>query len=293
MDRIDELRLFLDVASRRSFSQAARAARRSPQAVTRAVASLEERVGTRLLHRTTRSVSLTSDGERFVEAARRTLAQLDELDALASPSAPLRGPLSITASVLFGQLHVLPVVADFLALHPQLDVRLTLLDRVVSLAEEGIDAAARIGPLPDSSLRARAVGHVRSVVVASPAYLDRAGGAPRTPDALARHTCIAYVGTTPIADRWSFASAAVRVRPRLTVNTGQAAIDASLAGLGIARVYSYQVADHVTAGRLRVLLRAHEPPPSPVHLVHLPGAQSRTTTCFLDFAADRLRARLR
>ncbi|HUS65093.1 MAG TPA: LysR family transcriptional regulator [Kofleriaceae bacterium] len=296
MDRIDELRLFTSVAAHLSFAQAARAHRRSPQAVTRAIASLEERAGARLLQRTTRSVSLTGDGERYLELARRALAEIDRLDAHADPHAPLRGTLSVHAPVLFGQLHVVPLAAEMLGLHPDVDLRLTLLDRVVSLAEEGVDVALRLGALPDSSLRARLLGHVRSVLVASPAYLERAG-TPRSPEALARHACVAFTGTTPIADRWAFPAPrrdrSVRVRPRLVVNTGQAAIDAALLGLGVARVFSYQVEELVTSGRLRLLLRAHEPPPVPAHLVHAAGITSRPALAFLDLAERRLRARLR
>lgn len=257
MDRLDAWQVFVAVASRRSFSQAAQALSRSPQAVTRAVAALEERIGTRLLLRTTRSVSLTSDGERYLERARRALAEVALLEAKAGADAPLQGRLSITASVLLGQLHVLPIVAEFLAAHPALDVRLVLLDRVVSLAEEGLDLGVRIGALPDSALKARLVGQVRTVLCASPAYLAQAG-VPRRPADLARHRCIAFTATTPVAERWTFASPsqspglrrralAVTVRPRLLVNTGEAAIRAALAGVGVARVLSYQVAQRVAA----------------------------------------------
>src|SRR6185295_15988425 len=173
MDRTEEWRVFVAVAGRRSFAEAARALRRSPQAVTRSVAALEQRLGARLLNRTTRSVSVTSEGERFLERGRRVLAELDALESTPDATAPLAGRLSVTAPVLFGQLHVAPLVGAFLAQHPALDARLLLVDRVVSLAEEGIDLAVRIGPLPDSSLRARQVGQVRWVVCASPSYLSR------------------------------------------------------------------------------------------------------------------------
>jgi DNA-binding transcriptional LysR family regulator len=298
MDRLDEWRVFLTVAGRRSFIAAARALGRSPQAVTRAVAALEERLGTRLLNRTTRSVSLTDDGERYLHRGRQALAELDQLEARPDARAPLAGRLSITAPVLFGQLHVAPVVAELLARHPGLDVRLLLYDRVVSLAEEGLDVGVRIGALPDSALRARLVGQVRSVLCASPAYLARAG-VPRTPDALAKHSCIAFLGTTPNADRWSFPGGGgrrertVAVHARLAVNTAQAAIDAAVAGLGIARVLSYQVSRLVADGTLRLVLTAHERSVVPVHLVHLPGAPSRAATAFVELAAERLRDRLR
>jgi len=296
MDRIEEWRLFVAVAGARSFARTARAHHRSPQAVTRAIAALEARLGTRLLNRTTRSVSLTDEGERYLERGRRTLAEFDGLESGARAAAPLAGRLSITAPVLFGQLHVAPVAAAFLAAHPALDLRLLLLDRVVSLAEEGIDVGVRLGPLPDSSLRARQVGQVRSLVCASPAYLRRAG-VPRTPEALSRHLCIAFSGTTSIADRWSFPGPgrrerAVPVRARWVVNTAQAALDAALAGEGIVRLLSYQVAEEVAAGALRVILRRFERDPLPVQLVHLPGIQTRAAGAFVAFAAGRIGSRL-
>jgi DNA-binding transcriptional LysR family regulator len=295
MDRIDEWRLFVTVARLRSFAGAARQLERSPQAVTRAVAALETRLGTRLLNRTTRSVSLTYDGERYLERGRQALQSFDQLES-GNARAPLSGRLTVTAPVLFGQLHVLPVVSEFLGRHPELDLKLLLLDRVVSLAEEGVDVAVRLGPLPDSALRARQIGRVRAVVCASPAYLARAG-VPRRPEDLSRHSCVAFTGTSPIVDRWSFTHAgwrerAVAVRARLVVNSGQAAIDAALAGLGVVRVLSYQVARLVAARKLRILLAAYEGRAVPVQLVHLPGVQTPASAAFLEFAAGRLRRRL-
>ncbi|HEY3807721.1 MAG TPA: LysR family transcriptional regulator [Kofleriaceae bacterium] len=289
MDRIDEWRVFAEVATAKSFVAAARAHGRSPQAITRAVAALEARLGTRLLHRTTRSVSLTSSGERYLERGRRVVAELDELEGAArsARTGPLRGRLSITAPVLFGQLHVAPIVLEFMREHALVDVRLVLLDRVVSLADEGIDLGVRIGALPDSALRARVVGHVRTVACASPAYLARAGR-PRAPSALAKHQLIAFTATTPIVDRWTFGRAGVRVQPRLTTNTGQAAIDAAVAGAGIVRAMSYQVAPLVAAGKLAIVLARYEPEPVPVQLVQLPGIAARVATVFADYAAARL-----
>jgi DNA-binding transcriptional LysR family regulator len=296
IDRLDQWQLFLAVATHRSFVKGARALGRSPQAATRAVAALEARVATRLLNRTTRAVSLTSDGERYLEQCRRTLAAVELLETPEGASSPLRGPLTITAPVLFGQLHVLPVLTELLGAHPSLDARLLLMDRVVSLAEESVDVAVRIGALPDSPAKARLVGHVQSVVCASPDYLAREGR-PTTPEALPRHSCIAFSATTPIADRWSFRRPGEReqrvmVRPRLTVNTGQAAIDAALAGLGLVRVLSYQVDELVAQGRLALVLRSYEPAPAPVHILQLPGVTSRAATAFAELAAARLRQRL-
>jgi DNA-binding transcriptional LysR family regulator len=290
MDRSEDWRVFVEVATRRSFAKAAAQLGRSPQAITRAVAALEHRLGTRLLNRTTRSVSLSHDGERYLERARRLVAELDALES-SDRDTELRGTLSITAPVLFGQLHVVPIVTAYLARHAEVSARLSLLDRVVSLADEGVDLAVRIGTLPDSAMLARQLGHVRSVLVASPAYLDRVG-TPRSLDQLGKHACISQSGTTPIPDRWSFDRRTITVKPRLVVNTGQAAIDAALAGLGIARVLSYQVDRLVATERLRIVLAAEEPVPLPVHLLSLPGVQPRLATTFAEHAAAQLRKRL-
>ena len=292
MDRSEEWRAFVTVAGRRSFVEAARALRRSPQAITRAVAALEERLGARLLNRTTRSVSVTGEGERFVERGRRVLAELDALESAADARAPLAGRLSVTAPVLFGQLHVAPLVCAFLEPHPDVEVRLLLLDRVVSLAEEGVDLAVRIGPLPDSSLRARLVGQVRWVVCASRAYLARAG-VPRTPEALARHACVSFDAGSPLTDHWAFPRAGGRerrvvVRPRLIVNTAQAGIDAAIAGVGLVRVLSYQVERPLTEKKLRLVLEAFAPPPVPIHIVQLPGVPNRLASAFVDLAAESM-----
>lgn len=296
MDRLEEWRIFAQVASLRSFTRAATTLGCSPQAVTRAVAALEGRLGTRLLHRTTRSVSLSGEGERSLQRCRRALAEFDALESPADTPTELRGTLSITAPVLFGQLHIVPLVDRFLKRHPALDVRLLLVDRVVSLAEEGVDLGVRIGSLPDSALRGRGLGYVRTVICASPQYLKRSG-VPRTLDALAKHQCIAFTGTTPIADRWTFRSAgqrerSVAVRARLVVNTGQAALNAAVAGLGLVRVLSYQVEQLVADGKLRIVLAAFAPPRVPVQLVHLPGMQTHAAVEFGELAADSLRALL-
>jgi DNA-binding transcriptional LysR family regulator len=297
-DRLEEWRIFVTVAQLRSFAQAARTLGRSPQAVTRAVASLEERLRARLLARTTRSVSLTTEGERYLDRGRRVLAEVEALETPVDEHAPLRGIVTVTAPVLFGQLHVAPIVFAFLRENPDVDVRLALFDRVVPLAEEGMDVGVRIGELADSSLRVIKVGEVRTVLCASPAYVERAGR-PRSPESLRDHACIAFAGTTPIADRWSFKRAEeghrekkIAVRPRLSVNTGQAAIDAALAGLGIARVLSYQVDALVASNKLVVLLKSFEPEPVPVQIVQLAGVASRAAMAFVAFVVERLRARL-
>lgn len=291
MDRTEEWRVFMAVASLKSFTRAASQLGRSPQAITRAVASLESRLGTRLLHRTTRSVSLSDDGERYLERSRRALAELDALEAPIDEAAELRGTLTVTAPVLFGQLHVLPIIEAFLGAHAGVTVRMLLLDRVVSLAEEGIDVAVRIGELPDSALRARSVGHVRTVIVGSRDYFEL-NPAPRSIDSLGKHTIIGFAGTSAISDRWTFGDRSVAVTPRLVVNTAQAAIDACVHGLGITRVLSYQVAHLVETEDLRIVLATAEPPPIPVNLVVLPGLLPRIAQVFNELAATHLRKRL-
>jgi DNA-binding transcriptional LysR family regulator len=297
MDHLEEWRAFVAVAGSLSFSGAARSTGRSAQTMTRAVSALEARLGARLLNRTTRAVSLSSDGEQILEEAREALSRFDALEQPAQKDAPLTGRLTLTASVMFGQLHLAPLVHQFLALHPALSLKLLLVDRIVSLSEEGIDLAVRLGALPDSSLRARQIGRVRSVLCASPAYLKRAG-TPRSLEALSKHACIAFTGTTTIGDRWTFRGAngreqRVAMHPRLTVNTALAAIDAALAGLGVVRLLSYQAARLVHGKRLQVLLSKFEPPEVPIQLVQLPGARSRAAEAFTEFAAPKLKNSLR
>ena len=293
MDRLDEWQLFVAVARHGSFVRAAEQYRRSPQAVTRAIAALEGRVGMRLFHRTTRAVSLSDAGRRYLRRAEGALAELERLEAPVEQSAAVSGRLSLTAPILFGQLHVIPAVASFLERHAELEVGMLLVDRVVSLADEGIDVGVRIGALRDSTLRARRIGQVRTLICASPSYL-RAHGTPRNPAALAAHACISFTATSAIADRWSFPGRRrVNVRPRLTVNTAAAAIAAAVSGIGIVRVYSYQVAAQLAAGELQRMLPSYEAEPVPVQLVQLPGPSSRAATLFVEHAAKALGDALR
>src|SRR5262249_46493185 len=274
-DRLDALTIFAAVAEQQSFAEAARHLSRSPASVTRAVAALEERLQTRLFNRTTRSVALTDAGARYLESCRRLLATYDELEAVnLGEQAQPRGWVNVTAPTMFGRLHVLSIVHTFLSEHPQVDVRLLLLDRVVSLVDEGLDLGVRIGQLPDSSLRAVRVGQVRRVVCAAPQYI--AGrGVPMTPRDLGGHAVVACTTVTPIPARWSFHGPSgvpsIAVTPRLVVNTTGAAVDAALGGLGLACLQSYQAGPHVAAGRLQTVLAGYEPPPSPIHIVHPEG----------------------
>jgi len=293
VDRIANMAVFVAVADSGSFAGAARRLRRSPAAVTRAVAELEQVLAVRLLDRTTRALSLTDAGERYLPGAKRLLADLAEVEQSAAGlgSAP-RGELRVTAPIVFGRRHVLPLVTEFLARYPDVNVRLELTDRSVDLIEEGLDVAIRIGTLPSSSAIATNVGTVRRVVVATPDYLARRGE-PASPDHLADHDLIAFAGLES-QTRWRFCtgSAAIEtgIRPRLIVNTAEAAIDSALAGFGITRVLSYQVADALAAGSLARVLRSYESEPAPVHLLYpqgrYPAAKLRA---FLDLVAPRLR----
>jgi DNA-binding transcriptional LysR family regulator len=296
MDRLDTWLIFAAVADHGSFAEAARRLGRSPAAVTRAVAELEERLAIRLLNRTTRSVALTDEGARYLDQCRRLLADVEELEASsAGEHRPPRGALAITAPVIFGRLHVLPTVQAFLADHPAVDARLLLIDRTVSLIEEGLDVGVRLGQLPDSSLRAIRAGEVRRGVYASPAYFER-HGVPRDPHELGDHACIAFNAITPVADRWSFnrqdGSFTVAVKPRLIVNSGEAAIDAAVAGLGLTCVLSYQVTHHLATGALQRVLADFEPPAVPIHVLHPAGRHLPSKVrLFVDRAVNDLRER--
>jgi len=296
MDRLEAMRIFVAVAEAESFSGAARRLRLSAPAVTRAVAGLEERLGVRLLHRTTRIVRVTEAGERFLRDAARVLADVDEAELSASRiQHGLRGPLAITAPALFGRLHVAPVLLDFLGRHPDVTGRALFVDRVVDLVDEGIDVAVRIARLADSALSAVRVGAVRRVVCASPEYLRRSA-ALRSPRDLAKHDGIGFVPSMGEPD-WAFRVKSSRVsappRTRLLVNGAEAAVEAAVAGFGVVRALSYQVAAHVRDGSLVIVLSAFEPPELPVHVVHAQGHRATTRVrAFVDFAVPRLRAAL-
>ena len=292
MDRIDNVAVFAQVADRGSFAQAARHLNRSAAAVTRAVAELEARLGVRLLNRTTRAVSVTEAGQRFLAGARRVLADLAEIEqaAIGQGRAP-RGELRVTAPIVFGRRHVLPLVTDFLARYREVSVRLTLLDRPTDLVEEGFDAAIRIGALADSSAIATRVGALRRIVVATPAYLKRRGR-PKSPGDLAAHDIVAFAGIDGV-ERWRFAGdVEAAIRPRLIVNTAEAAIDAAIAGFGITRVLSYQAVDALSEQALVRLLREHEGAETPIHVVYPDGLHPPPKLrAFLDTLVPRLRQR--
>lgn len=270
MDRLDALRTFVAVADRASFAEAARVLRMSPTAASRAVAALEASLGTTLLRRTTRSVRLTEAGALYLARCRAALLDLDDAAlALRGDGAAPGGLLVVTAPVSFGRLHILPLVNGLLRAHPQLRVSLTLVDRVVRLVDEGIDVAVRIGDLSDSALHALKVAEVRRLLVASPDYLAE-HGVPATIPALHDHPLISFAEIDR-APEWRFGpsgSPAIRIAPRLIVNTADAAIAAAVAGMGIARVLSYQAIDAIAQGTLVPVLDAFAPPVMPVHLVY-------------------------
>jgi DNA-binding transcriptional LysR family regulator len=296
MDRADQMAIFVEVAERGSFVQAARRLGRSPAAVTRAIAELETRLGVRLLNRTTRAVTLTEAGQGLLAGAKRVLADFDEIErATAGQGSAPRGELAVTAPIVFGRRHVTPIVTAFLKRYPDVNVRLLLLDRPIDLLDEGIDVAVRIGVLPDSSAVATRVGAVRRVVVAAPSYLAR-HAVLHAPADLSRHRIISFSGIGG-TERWRFAGDAgeivVRVSPRLTVSTAEAALDVALSGFGITRVLSYQAAEALAAGTLVRLLAANEPQDLPVHLLYPAGRYpAPKLRAFIDFAAARLRRRL-
>ena len=296
MDRLEAVTIFVAVAEHESFAGAARHLNRSPAAITRAVAALEEHLQSRLLNRTTRSVSLTDACLRYLESCRRLLAAYDELEAVnLGERVEARGTINVTAPAMFGRLHVLPLVRRFLDRYPKVDIRLLLLDRVVSLVDEGLDLGVRLGQLPDSSLRAVRVGEVRRAVYASPEYIAR-HGVPVIPHELGNRSVIACTTVTPIADRWTFHGqrgvSTVAVKPRLVVNTTDAAVDAALDGLGLVCIMSYQADPYVAAGRLQAVLVEYQPPPLPIHIVRPAGRHiPAKVRLFLDHAADGLRTK--
>lgn len=281
------LRTFVAVAEHLSFAEAARRLGISPTAASRAIAGLEDQLGAALLRRTTRSVSLTTEGAAYLDRCRRALEELDDAArAIRGEDAEPRGTLIITAPVVFGRMHILPIASGLLRAYPRLDVRLTLTDRVIRLVDEGIDVAVRIAELSDSALLALRVAEVRRVLVASSAYLA-AHGTPAEAAQLREHALIAFDSFTQNGE-WRFGPAghpAIRVAPRLLTNSVEAAIDAAVDGLGITRALSYQVLHHVRARRLVRVLPDLDPPPVPVNLVYHTNRQGTANVRALVAAA--------
>ncbi|MDI1286165.1 MAG: LysR substrate-binding domain-containing protein [Reyranella sp.] len=296
MDRLDAMSILREAVDAGSLSAAGRRLGMPLATVSRKVSDLERHLGTRLLNRSTRQLTLTDAGRSFVAACRRILDDVAEAERSASGeySAP-KGELSLSAPIVFGRLHVLPVAIAFLKTHPEIDIRLTLSDRMVDLQEDRVDIAIRIGELPDSSMVATRVGSIRRVLCGSPAYFAE-HGMPQHPRELATRDCITFSGLMS-ADSWTFkagkSDSVVKIHSRLIVNTAEAAIDAAIAGVGVTRVLSYQVANAVRAGTLVVALQEFEAAPSPVSLVHTgQPLLPLKLRAFLDFAAPLLKTAL-
>jgi DNA-binding transcriptional LysR family regulator len=296
MDRFDSMSILVTAVEAGSLSAAARQLGTPLATVSRKVSELEAHLKTRLLNRSSRRLTLTDAGRSYVASCKRILEDLGEAERAASGeySAP-RGDLVVTAPISFGRMHVLPIVTAFLKAYPDIDIRLTLADRVVNLLEDHVDLAIRIGALPDSALIAIRVGAIRRVVCGNPAYFA-ARGTPNTPNDLATHDCVTFEGVTA-PEAWTLTTGksqtSVAIHSRLVVNTAEAAIDAAVAGVGITRVLSYQIAAAIRASELVVVLQEFEPEPWPVNLVYTSGRLlPLKLRAFLDFATPRLKAQL-
>ncbi|HYZ31429.1 MAG TPA: LysR family transcriptional regulator [Crenalkalicoccus sp.] len=294
MDRIEAMATLLAVVRAGSLSAASRELRTPIATVSRRISELEAHLGTRLLTRTTRRITLTDAGEAYAAACRHILEQVEEAERAASGEyrAP-RGELTVTASMMLGRRYLTPIATDFLGAYPDVVVHLRLSDRALDLHQEHVDVAVRLGPLPDSSLVARRVGEIRRVLAASPEYLARRG-TPGTPAELAGHDCLDFAGFRTFS-AWDLSpdGAETGVRPRLSIDTAEPLVDAAIAGAGIVGLFSFHIAAAVRAGQLVPLLRGFEPPPLPVHLVYLGGGPlPLKVRAFLDFAAPRLKAAL-
>lgn len=290
MDRLHLMTVFVAVAEEQGFAGGARRLGMSPPAVTRAIAALEDRLGIKLLTRTTRYVRVTDAGQRYLEDARRIIHEVDEADETAAGiHAEPRGHLAVTAPILFGKLFVIPCIVDYLQRYPEMDVSAVFLDRVVNLLEEGLDVGIRIGELPDSSMKAIRVGSVRRVVCASPLYLE-SRGTPTHPAELAQHLVISASAVSPVVE-WKFAQGlVVRVKPRLTVTSNDAAIETVIRGMGVTRLLSYQVAPYLASGQLQTVLNDFEPAPLPIHVIH---RENRYTSAKVRTFVDLMVAQLR
>lgn len=296
MDRLHLMSVYVAVVEAEGFAGGARKLHMSPPAVTRAVAALEERLGVKLLNRTTRYVRMTEAGQRYYEDARRIIAMANEADdAVLGINAAPRGLLTVTASVLFGRLFVMPCIVEYLRRYPAVEVNALFVDRVVNMMEEGVDVAIRIGDLPDSSYRALRVGSVRRVVCASPDYLA-ARGIPQIPEDLLSHDIILARGLNP-SNEMRFMrdgqSLTVKLQPKLSVSDNASAAGAAEAGLGITCLLNYQIAEPLRDGKLKIVLGEFESPSAPVHILHREGSHSSAKTrSFVDLMAERLKAEL-
>lgn len=290
MDRLVAMQAFVAVADLQGFAPAARKLGLSPSGMTRLIAALEDHLGARLLQRTTRSVTLTDVGTRYLERARRILADIEEAEgSVQAERTRPSGRLVVSAPVGFGRLHVSPVMTAYLTRYPEVSGELRLADRMVNLVEDGVDLAVRIGHLADSTLVARHVGEMRRIVVASNGYLKQRGE-PDTPEKIASHDTIQF-GAMTTSPEWRFVKdgrdVSVACTPRFITNSADAAIQYAEQGGGLTRVLAYQAADAIKCGRLKIVMEKFEQPPLPIHLVYptsrLLSAKVRT---FIDLVTE-------
>ncbi|KJV05487.1 LysR family transcriptional regulator [Methylocucumis oryzae] len=296
MDRLHLMTVFVAVVEAEGFAGGARKLQISPPAVTRAIAALEDRLGVKLLNRTTRYVRMTEAGQKYYEDAKRIITLANEADdAVLGINAEPRGQLTVTASVLFGRLYIMPGIVEYLSYYPNVELNALFVDRVVNMLEEGVDVAIRIAELPDSSYRALRVGSVRRVLCASPDYLAQ-HGTPETPDDLTQHRIILARGLNPTNElrfQQDGQVHTVKVQPMLSVSDNDSAASAAKAGLGITRLLNYQIAESLLTGQLKIVLSDYESPPVPVHILHREGRHSSAKIrSFVDLMAARLRVAL-
>ncbi len=293
MDRLEAITAFIHVVDAGGFSAAARRLGMPLATISRKVAELEARLGARLLARSTRRVTPTEAGLAFAATGRVLLERLGEAERLASGEFQTpRGLLTVAAPIVLGRMQLLPIAAGFLQAYPEVDLDLRLTQRTPHLGEDHLDLAVMIGALPDSGLRAASIGQIQPVVVASPDYIAR-HGSPGSPEALAGHQLITHAGGAP-GGAWTFRGGArLAVRSRLAVSTAEAAVDAAVAGVGVAQLLCYQVSGAIAEGRLQPLMRSHWSEAMPVSLVHDAGRITpQKVRAFIDYVAPRLRARL-
>jgi DNA-binding transcriptional LysR family regulator len=291
MDKLRAMTSFVRIVDKGSLTAAAADLGASLPSMVRTLAALERELGVTLLNRTTRRLHLTDEGRQYLEHCRPILGQVQEAEAkLHSRRSAPRGKLTVTASALFGRRYIGPLMSEFLQQHPAVTAELLFVDRVVSLVEEGMDAAVRIGQLGDSSLAAIPLGRVRRVVCASPAYL-RSHGTPQRPEELRSHRCVRFTGLSPRAE-WTFRSGPrkIAIEGTVTCNQADAAIEACAAGLGLGSFLSYMVAPLMRAGKLKYVLEEFETEPLPVNFVYPHSrALSSTVRAFADLCVKKLR----
>ena len=289
----DEMSIFVEVVNGGSFSAAAEALRVTPSAVSKNIARLEDRLGVRLLHRTTRQLSVTEEGEAFYQRCRRILSDIEEAEAeVSSARVEPRGTLRVNSVIHFGLHHLTPMMPDFLARYPQLDIQLTLDDRIVDIVEQGFDVAIRAGFLEDSNLVARRLGGNHRVVVAAPSYLAK-HGEPKTPDALSGHNCLLY-SQLDYLNHWEFPRAdgslqVIEAKGNFSANTGEALREAALAGIGVARLATFSIGESLRAGALRHLLPEYTQDGGNVYAVYPHRRHlSSKVRVFVDYLVERI-----